>query len=146
MSDVFERWLVDNDFDSIYIENTIKVVASMINDNDFEYDNNKFDFEKCTFYNFNSLKNMINVIEVFSYESTNIGILRNCLIHIVKKFISDEWFFDENIVNIRESYVENFVLQNKHYVDVYYLLRICVSHQDWRETKDFKRGLKGGEV
>ena len=55
LSDVFKRGLVDNDFDLIYIENTIRVVASMINDNDFEYDNNKFDFEKCTFYDFNSL-------------------------------------------------------------------------------------------
>ena len=55
LSDVFERVLVENNFDSIYIENTIKVVTSMINDNDFEYDNNKFDFEKCTFYDFNSL-------------------------------------------------------------------------------------------
>ena len=55
LSDVFERELVNNDSDSIYIENTIRVIASMINNNNFEYDNNKFDFEKCIVYNFNSL-------------------------------------------------------------------------------------------
>ena len=130
LSDVFKRGSINNDSDSIYIENMIKVIVSMINNNDFEYDNNKFDLKKCIIYDFNSLQNMINVIKVFLYESTNIRILQNCLVHIVEKFIFDERFFNENIVNIQKSYVKNFVLQNKCYIDVHYLLRICVFYRD----------------